>query len=117
MSKFCSECMGTGESFPCVTCRACRGTGVRPRFKPFPDVSSRYGAPMGRMSRNLDPDLTPDQLAVAGPAGEYDAGGAYWGTSPKEGPVWAVWHKGHADEGVSYVRAFSREGAKRQALA
>ena len=115
MTKFCSECMGTGESFPGVTCRICRGTGSRPRFKPFPDVSSRYGAPMGRVSTVLR-DLEPDQLAVAGPAGEYDAGGAYWGLGGKEGPVWAVWRKRHGHEGVSYVRAHSREGAKRAAM-
>lgn len=89
------------------------------RFRPFPPVSCQYGAPMGRMSANLclAPDTdTPDSLAVAGPAGEYDAGGAYWGYSPSEGPVWAVWRKGKASEGVAYTRAKSREGAKRKAL-
>ncbi len=89
------------------------------RFRPFPPVSCQYGAPMGRMSANLglDPDVdTPADLAVAGPAGEYDAGGAYWGYSPSEGPVWAVWRKGKAAEGVAYIRARSREGAKRKAL-
>jgi hypothetical protein len=30
--------------------------------------------------------------------------------------VWAVWRKGKASEGVMYVRAKSREGAKRAAL-
>lgn len=50
-----------------------------PRFRPFPPVSARYGAPMGRVSAVLDPDTPPESLAVAGPAGEYDSGGAYWG--------------------------------------
>lgn len=86
------------------------------RFRPFPECGSRYGAPMGRVSAALDPDLTPDQLAVAGPAYEYDAGGAYWGLPGREGPVWAVWHKGHGADGVAYVRARSRDGAKRVAL-
>jgi hypothetical protein len=86
------------------------------RFRPFPNVSSRYGAPMGRMSRNIDPDTPREQLAVAGPAGEYDAGGAYWGLGGRDGPVWAVWRKRHGTEGVTYVRAHSREGAKRRAL-
>lgn len=89
------------------------------RFKPFPPVSGRYGAPLGRPSANLglDPEYdTPDTLAAAGPAGEYDAGGAYWGTSASEGPVWAIWRKGKASEGVAYVRAKSRDGAKRAAL-
>lgn len=86
------------------------------RFRPFPTRDCRYGAPMGRASAALDPDLEPHQLAVAGPAGEYDAGGAYWGYSPSEGPVWAVWHKGHGADGVAYVRAHSRDGARRAAL-
>lgn len=91
-----------------------------PRFRPFPPVNAKFGAPMGRVSANLqlDPALdTPDTLAVAGPAGEYDAGGAYWGTSRVEGPVWAVWRKKAAKEGVIYVRAKSRDQAKENALA
>ena len=89
------------------------------RFRPFPTVSCAYGAPMGRASDILmvDPEnCTLAELAVAGPAGEYDAGGAYWGHSPSEGPVWAVWVKGFAREGVAYVRAKSRDAAKRAAL-
>lgn len=89
------------------------------RFKPFPTVSCQYGAPMGRQSANLqfDPEHdTTDSLACAGPAYEYDAGGAYWGHGGSEGPVWAVWRKGLSSEGVTYVRAFSREQAKRKAL-
>jgi hypothetical protein len=85
------------------------------RFTPWPKLSSRYGAPMGRVSRNPGfEDLAA--LAASGPAGEYDAGGAYWGTSASEGPVWAVWAKGKGAEGVVYVRAKSRDGAMRAAL-
>lgn len=93
---------------------------MKPRFRPFPPVSARYGAPMGRPSANLalDPEFDPPAtLAVAGPAGEYDAGGAYWGLGGPDGPVWAVWRRGKASEGVMYVRARSRDGAKRAALA
>ena len=86
------------------------------RFKPFPPVSCRYGAPMGRISAKLDPDLTPEQLCVAGPAGEYDSGGAYWGYSSAFGPVWAVWERGKGRDGVAYVRAKNREQAKVAAL-
>lgn len=89
------------------------------RFKPFPPVSCQHGAPMGRMSANiaLDPEFDkPESLGVAGPAGEYDAGGVYWGYSPLEGPVWAIWRKGASHEGVVYVRAHGRESAKRVAL-
>lgn len=87
------------------------------RFRPFPPVSCRYGAPMGRVSAQLDPDLKPDALAVAGPAGEYDSGGAYWGNGGNEGPVWAVWERGRGHDGVAYVRAHSRAGAIQAALA
>jgi hypothetical protein len=86
------------------------------RFRPFPPVSCRYGAPLGRVSAQPDPDTPLDQLAVAGPAGEYDAGGAYWGLGGSEGPVWAVWVKGRGHDGVAYVRARGRESAKRAAL-
>ena len=84
------------------------------RLSPFPKLDCKYGAPMGRNSDNLalDPQLDlPETIAVAGPAGEYDAGGAYWGTSPSEGPVWAVWRKGKRAEGIAYVRAASRDAA------
>lgn len=86
------------------------------RFKPFPEVNARHGAPLGRFSTPIDPDLTPDDLAVAGPAGEYDAGGAYWGLGGREGPVWAVWPRGRGRDGICYVRAHSRDAAKRAAL-
>lgn len=87
------------------------------RFTPWPKGSCRYGAPMGRISTPLDPDLPPERLACAGPVGEYDAGGAYWGLGGREGPVWAVWERGKGWEGVCYVRARSRDAAKREALA
>ena len=73
------------------------------RFNPFPPVNSRYGAPMGRASDSLliDPDnVTSAELAAAGPAHEYDSGGAYWGTGGP-GPVWAVWVRGHGHDGVA----------------
>jgi hypothetical protein len=91
------------------------------RFNPFPKVNCRYGAPMGRVSDRLmlDPEnVTLAELAVAGPAYEYDSGGAYWGLPPSHlGPVWAVWVKGFGHDGVAYVRAKSRDDAKREAIA
>lgn len=85
------------------------------RFTPWPARSCAYGAPMGRVSARLDAESV-DSLAVAGPAGEYDAGGAYWGLGGSDGPVWAVWVKGRGRDGVAYVRARGRESAKRAAL-
>jgi hypothetical protein len=89
------------------------------RFNPFPRVSSAYGAPMGRVSTRLwiDPEnVSLGELCVAGPAGEYDSGGAYWGVGGREGPVWAVWVRGNGRDGVCYVRAHSRDQAKRKAI-
>jgi len=86
------------------------------RFNPFPSVNGQYGAPMGRHGANLDPGLLPDQLCVSRPQGEYDSGGVYWGLGFKLGPVWAVWQRGNGRSGVAYVRARSRESAKREAL-
>lgn len=84
------------------------------RFNPFPPRGCRYGAPMGRSNTRKD-FVDAGDICAAGPAGEYDSGGAYWGHSPSEGPVWAVWERGCGHEGVMYVRAKSREDAERKA--
>lgn len=86
------------------------------RFSPFPKLNCQYGSPMGRNSTTLPPDTPLDELGVAGPAGEYDVGGAYWGYGGREGPVWAVWVKGKGKNGVCYVRAKGRQSAKIAAL-
>jgi len=89
------------------------------RLKAFPVVSCAYGAPMGRMSANLqlsyDTDA-PDSIACIGPAYEYDKGGVYWGYSSTEGGIWAVWRRGKMHEGVAYVRGKTRDMAIYNAL-
>lgn len=80
------------------------------RFRPFPPVSCAYGAPMGRASAPLPLADDPSILCVAGPAGEYDCGGAYWGVGPF--PVWAVWVRGKGRDGVAYVRARDAKHAR-----
>ncbi len=80
------------------------------QFNPFPEVSSRYGAPMGRRSDN------PANLAAAkrlharrqGGGDGYDKGGAYWGTPSN---VWGVWAWVDGAACVVYVRANSRADA------
>jgi len=58
------------------------------RFTPWPNTVDARGSQMGRLGCRLDLEgVTVNELAVAGPAGEYDAGGAYWGYSQTEGPV------------------------------
>ena len=80
------------------------------RFNPFPKLDCRYGAPMGRHSTRHD-FCGVKRFAVSRPQGEYDSGGAYWGSGGRGGPVWAVWEYGKGAEGVCYVRAFNRAGA------
>ena len=80
------------------------------RFNPFAKLDCRYGAPMGRHSTRHD-FCGVKRFAVSRPQGEYDCGGAYWGSGGPEGLVWAVWERGKGSEGSCYVRAFSRDGA------
>lgn len=86
------------------------------RFNPFPQLSGRYGAPMGRA--DTCPQLFPRDLplCVSHPQGEYDSGGAYWGLGGAEGPVWAVWPRGQGKAwGVRYVRARGKAEAMEKA--
>ncbi len=85
------------------------------RFNPFPKLSGRYGAPMGRASDTLEP-VAQHKLCVSRPQGEYDSGGAYWGCGGSEGPVWAVWVRGKGRDGVAYVRAGNATSAKFRAV-
>lgn len=87
------------------------------KFNPFPEVNCRYGAPMGRpdVGHNHWDTETPLIATACGGDGYYDKGGAYWGDSPSEGPVWAV----HTADGsfVAYRRAYSANSALAQITA
>jgi len=77
-------------------------------MKPFEsNVSSKYGAPMGRHSNPNDLFGLIRLCRVPLYDGCYDKGGAYWG-----GPsnLWCAYNK----EGTFYFRADSRVDAKRQ---
>lgn len=73
------------------------------------DVSSKYGAPMGRRSdapESMTGKTRLQKVKMVG--GAYDKGGAYWGGGT---PLYAAWD----DDGhVSYVRAGSRVEAKKK---
>jgi hypothetical protein len=82
------------------------------------NVSSKYGAPMGRRSFKVDPDarITFKLRRVYLDSGGYDNGGAYWGHGA---PLYQ--YSGYDREGTpeeeaaeGYLRAGSREDAKRQ---
>ena len=79
-------------------------------MKQFPDVSARYGAPMGRHCvGDLDHSRRSVRLfKVRLNSGGYDDGGAYWGHGGSDGPVWAAIDKGGD---MQTVRAWSRESA------
>lgn len=81
------------------------------RFNPFPPVSGKHGAPMGRMGDAPGNFIDAPKLYATHQGGGdgYDRGGAYWGLPSN---VWAVWlPKGEA---VTYVRASSKADATRQ---
>lgn len=76
--------------------------------KQFPNVSGRYGAPMGRASAP-DLDTTPRTVRlfqVRLDAGGYDDGGAYWGYGGG-----AIWCARDREGDIQTVRAYSRAEA------
>lgn len=74
-------------------------------MKQFPDVSSRYGAPMGRHGSPLGEGPRSVRLfRVRLNSGGYDDGGAYWGHSRGEALYCARCDEG----GQEFVRAASR---------
>ena len=82
-------------------------------MKPFErNVSSKYGAPMGRHSdnpANFD-GIKVHLCRIPMVDGDYDAGGAYWGGSNP--PMWCAWSD--EEDLVFYTRAKNREEAKRE---
>jgi hypothetical protein len=58
----------------------------------IPEVSTKYGAPMGRRSYGVDPNTSVanekevrvyDKRVPMSDCGAYDQGGAYWGCGPQ----------------------------------
>ena len=78
------------------------------------DVSSKYGAPMGRRSDKAE-ELTGRIHLRRVPLvdGDYDQGGAYWGGGRGTQPLFCAWD----DEGnVAYLRFNTRADAKDRIL-
>ncbi len=72
------------------------------------EVSSKYGAPMGRETIVDDPEATVTLFRVRMVDGDYDAGGAYWGGGPDVEPLY-----GAIGEGFQFFfRASSLSEAK-----
>jgi len=83
------------------------------------NVSSTYGAPMGRRDSIMEPDtkIKFSLRAMRMVDGDYDEGGAYWGAGNSQ----IGWMYHAIGEGVDYInemfiRAKNREDAKRQVL-
>jgi len=77
------------------------------------NVSSKYGAPMGRHSDPMS-DLTGKVHLRCVPFvdGDYDKGGAYWGGGT---PLFCAWGwNADGDQVVCYFRATSRQDAQIQ---
>lgn len=81
---------------------------------PVPNVSCRYGAPLGRDSESLDHDGTWKADRVALDEGGYDDGGAYWGLRPRDQSLFAV-QDGMGN--IAFVDAASSEEALQVAAA
>lgn len=75
------------------------------------DVSSRYGAPMGRPGRYQDCVGKVSLRHVPLNSGGYDSGGAYWGLGQRL--YWATDESGALDY---FFRARDRDAAKAQIL-
>lgn len=80
------------------------------QFNPFPEVSCKYGAPMGRHGNNPAnlQDVKRLHARRQGGGDGYDRGGAYWGTPSN---VWGVWGWIGGEVIVTYTRARSRKEA------
>ena len=81
---------------------------MKTQFNPFPEVSGRYGAPMGRRGDTLDlfKDVKRLHARRQGGGDGYDKGGAYWGTPSN---VWGVWFTDTLGAvRCTYIRAKSR---------
>jgi len=74
------------------------------------NVSSKYGAPMGRRSDPLSDFVGKCHLRVVPFVDyDYDQGGAYWGGGRDTLSLYCAWdNEGHA----RYIRAFDRDSAK-----
>lgn len=83
---------------------------MRKQFNPFPEVSGRYGAPMGRRGDNPANLQGVKRLHARRQGGGdgYDKGGAYWGTPSN---VWGVWGWIDGELSCIYIRANSRAQA------
>lgn len=74
------------------------------------NVSSIYGAPMGRAADSITDLIGRVHLRyVPFVDGDYDQGGAYWGGGRDTQPLFCAWDD---ESHVVYFRAASREGAK-----
>ena len=77
--------------------------GYRP-----PAVNCKYGAPHGRSNiLPLEGKVHLQRVQMIG-YGDYDTGGVYWGQDPRK-----VLYCAHNDTGEVYLRAASRDEAKR----
>jgi hypothetical protein len=86
------------------------------QFNPFPKVSCKYGAPMGRHGDNPSnlQDVKRLHARHQGGGEGYDKGGAYWGSTSNVWGVWGVWGTIDGEILCTYVRAHSRIAAIEQ---
>ena len=79
-------------------------------------LDCKYGAPMGRPDVPPTGGNPPANLwleELDSDDADYDTGGAYWGTSDREGWVWCAWN---ADGVQIFVRGKDRIEARQNVL-
>ncbi|WP_454735407.1 hypothetical protein [Cupriavidus necator] len=82
------------------------------KMPPLANVSSRFGAPMGRRDTHADDREKPRLFLIARLPwvdGDYDSGGAYWGYAERESIYRAVSEDGEVE---MFVRAEHMDEAK-----
>jgi len=77
----------------------------------LPEVSSKYGAPMGRANQKLTGKCRL-QLVPMSPCGAYDSGGAYWGCISWKDKVYPLYVAEDLNGNRAFIRAISRNAAK-----
>ena len=79
------------------------------------DVSSKYGAPMGRSDNRTELEFSVrfHLRRMRWVSGDYDEGGAYWGRSMGAADMWHAWGDASEEEQEMFLRAWTREEAKR----
>ena len=88
-----------------------------PKLPYLPDVSSKYGAPMGRRDSHAEDKTAPIKFYLRRMEfvdGDYDRGGAYWGGGGGDdiGHIYQAYAENDEQQVIVFVRAPDRSTAR-----